>query len=72
MLGLEEPTLYNDVLRELKQKLFAEQLGENRRELWWSIRKRKLGLISKDEEERSSVDAGEAEEFLNKVPKLQG
>ncbi|KIX95137.1 uncharacterized protein Z520_09053 [Fonsecaea multimorphosa CBS 102226] len=71
MMGLEEPTLYNDVVRELKQKIFAEQLGGNRRELWWSIRKGKLGLISKDEEEHSNVDAVEAEEFL-KVPKPQG
>ncbi|OAP54514.1 hypothetical protein AYL99_10962 [Fonsecaea erecta] len=72
IVGLEEPTMYNTVLRELKEKIFTDQLGGNRRELWWSIRKSKLGLISEVEDERSTVDAMEAEEFLNIVPKLQG
>ncbi|OAL30921.1 hypothetical protein AYO20_08506 [Fonsecaea nubica] len=72
LLGFEEPMLYNTVVRELKHKIFDEQLGGNRRELWWAIRKSKLGLISKDEDERSSVDASEADEFLIKVPKPQG
>ncbi|KIW91049.1 uncharacterized protein Z519_07943 [Cladophialophora bantiana CBS 173.52] len=72
IIGLEEPTLYNTVLREFKEKVFSEQLGGNRRELWWTIRKSKLGLISQDEDERSDVDAMEAEQFLNKVPEPQG
>ncbi|OQV05397.1 Ku70/Ku80 alpha/beta domain-containing protein [Cladophialophora immunda] len=72
LIGYEEPMLYNAVMRQLKEKIFREQLGGNRRELWWTIRKSKLGLISKDEDDRSSVDAVDAEEFLNKVPKPQG
>lgn len=44
---LEEPGIYNGFVRALKQKLLSGELGGERREMWWEIRKNRLGLIEK-------------------------
>ena len=46
---LEEPRIYNGFVRALKEKLLAGKLGGERREMWWEIRKNRLGLIEKGE-----------------------
>ena len=61
---LEEATLYNDVLRDIKEKIKAEQLGGDRRELWIKIRNNKVGLIHKGVDKNSDVTEEEAAAFM--------
>ena len=65
MIDLEEPAIYNDFIKDLKQKLLTEKLGGDRGEMWWEIRKGKLGLIEKRVSEQSSVGEEEAKLFLS-------
>lgn len=60
LVDYEEPGIYNDFLRALKAKLLAEELGGDRTELWWFVRKGKLGLIEKREVASSTVEDDEA------------
>ena len=64
MIELEEPGLYNDALRELKQKIMGEELGGNRKEMWWYVRKNRMGLIDKKGSAMSDVTEEEANAFL--------
>ena len=65
MVEMEEPGLYNEFIRSLKGKLLGEELGGDRREMWYEIRKNKLGLIEKKISNESSVDEDEAKAFLS-------
>lgn len=65
LIDMEEPGAFNDYIRELKRKLLAEELGGDRREMWWEIKKSKLGLIEKKVSESSAVDEEEAKAFLS-------
>lgn len=65
MIDLEEPAIYNDFIKDLKQKLLTEKLGGDRREMWWEIRKAKLGLVEKRVSEQSNVGEEEAKLFLS-------
>lgn len=62
LVEYEEPVAFNDFLRALKGKLAKEELGGDRKELWWFVRKGKLGLIEKREVETSMVGDDEARE----------
>lgn len=62
---LEEPVLYNDVLRGLKEKIFGQELGGDRREMWWAIRKNRMGLIDKRISTVSDVSEEEAKAFMS-------
>ena len=62
---LEEPVLYNEVLRQLKKKIMAEELDGDRREMWWSIRRNRVGLIDKRMSNVSDVSEEEAKEFMS-------
>jgi ATP-dependent DNA helicase 2 subunit 2 len=62
LVEYEEPVAFNDFLRALKEKLVKGELGGDRKELWWFVRKGKLGLIEKKEVETSLVEDGEARE----------
>jgi ATP-dependent DNA helicase 2 subunit 2 len=64
MLLMEEPTLYNDVLRGLKSKLMADELGGNRREFWWRVRTEGLTLIDKEQLEHSDMSKEEADAWM--------
>jgi ATP-dependent DNA helicase 2 subunit 2 len=64
MIDLEEPGLYNDMLKELKRKIMTEELGGNRREMWWFIRKNRVSLIDKRTSPVSDVTEEEANTFL--------
>ncbi|KAJ5208844.1 hypothetical protein N7449_003223 [Penicillium cf. viridicatum] len=64
LVDYEEPVVYNDFVRQLKGKMLREELGGDRRELWWFVRKGKLGLIEKSEVDSSAVEEEEAQEFL--------
>lgn len=62
LVDYEEPALYNDFLRELKGKILREELGGDRLELWWLVRKGRLGLIDRTTSDRSEVSEEEAKE----------
>ncbi|KAH0537790.1 hypothetical protein FGG08_005472 [Glutinoglossum americanum] len=64
LISLEEPTIYNDFLKDLKQKLLAGELGGDRREMWWEIRRNHLGLITNKQSTLSKVTDEEAKQFL--------
>ncbi|RAL10388.1 ATP-dependent DNA helicase 2 subunit KU80 [Aspergillus homomorphus CBS 101889] len=65
LISYEEPALYNDFLRQLKDKILNEQLGGDRRELWWLIRRSKLGLIDQQQSDQSDVTEEEAKAFMS-------
>ncbi|KAI9822026.1 MAG: ATP-dependent DNA helicase II subunit 2 [Thelocarpon impressellum] len=60
LIALEEPAIFNDFVRDLKQKLLAGELGGDRREMWWEIRKTRLGLIDKKQSDVSEATEEEA------------
>ncbi|CAG8925094.1 unnamed protein product [Penicillium salamii] len=60
LVDYEEPAVYNDFVRGLKDNMLAEKLGGDRTELWYFMRKAKLGLIEKKEVESSTVEDSEA------------
>lgn len=60
LVDYEEPKLFNGFLRQLKEKLLKEELGGDRSELWWLVRRHRLGLIDKQMSDQSDVDAEEA------------
>ncbi|KAI2200552.1 ATP-dependent DNA helicase yku80 [Ophidiomyces ophidiicola] len=62
LVAYEEPGLYNDFIREMKKRLLDDQLGGDRREMWWLIRKNRLGLIDKKSLDISDVTEEEARE----------
>lgn len=63
LYDFEEPGVYNEFLQGLKKKILNEELGGDRKELWWLIRRtKKLGLITHKEMERSEVSEDEATE----------
>lgn len=55
LVDLDEPEVYNDFIRDLKEEVFAGNLGGNRVDMWKEIRKNKLGLLTNAESERSEV-----------------
>ncbi|KFX94772.1 hypothetical protein V490_04177 [Pseudogymnoascus sp. VKM F-3557] len=63
LASLEMPEVYNSFIRRLKEDLLKEKLGGDRRELWWEIKKAKLGLVDKRKTEVSDVSEEEATEF---------
>ncbi|TAQ85878.1 hypothetical protein B7494_g5778 [Chlorociboria aeruginascens] len=64
LIHLEVPEIYNNFIRDLKQRVVKGELGGNRSDLWWLVTKtNKLGLIDKEVSERSDVSREEALEF---------
>ncbi|EEP80657.1 conserved hypothetical protein [Uncinocarpus reesii 1704] len=68
LIAYEEPGLYNDFIRRLKQKLLDDELGGDRREMWWLVRKNRLGLIDSHALDISDVTEDQAREFLSSRP----
>ncbi|KAL3474173.1 SPOC like C-terminal domain-containing protein [Aspergillus californicus] len=64
LISYEEPALYNEFIKELKEKVLKEKLGGDRKELWWLIRRGRLGLIDKAQSELSKVTEDEAKAFM--------
>jgi ATP-dependent DNA helicase 2 subunit 2 len=62
LINMEEPGLYNEFIRDLKKRILAGDLGGDRREMMWEIRKAKLGLIDKNLSELSDMTESEASE----------
>ncbi|KAK7615038.1 putative Ku family DNA helicase [Phyllosticta paracitricarpa] len=60
MVDLEEPRIFNDFLKELKEKITNGELGGDRREIWYLVKVNRLGLIDKKTSELSDVSEEEA------------
>jgi ATP-dependent DNA helicase 2 subunit 2 len=63
MVEVEQPGLYNDWLRGFKTKVLGGELGGDRKEAWWRVRREKLGLIGNELAEGSEVSPEEGAEF---------
>ncbi|KAK3636948.1 ATP-dependent DNA helicase yku80 [Elasticomyces elasticus] len=61
MNEIDLPGYYNEIMWELRTKLLAGELGENRGEMWYQIRVNKLGLLK-----ASEADGGVSDEEANK------
>jgi ATP-dependent DNA helicase 2 subunit 2 len=57
---LEEPGIFNDFMRRLKKKILKGELGGERREMWWQIRRNRLGLIDKKSNPQSDITEEDA------------
>lgn len=62
---LEIAGAYNSFLKALKTEILGEELGGDRREMWFLVRKNRLGLIGRKEVGESEVGEEEAREFLS-------
>ena len=60
LIAMEEPGMYNDMMKDLKRELLDGKLGGDRREMWWEIRKHRLGLIVREQSDLSDVSEEEA------------
>ena len=67
MVEMEEPKQYNNILRNLKKKLIAGDLGGDRKEMWYLIRSKRVGLIDKRLSPMSDVTQDQADEFMKKT-----
>ncbi|KAL2868659.1 ATP-dependent DNA helicase 2 subunit KU80 [Aspergillus lucknowensis] len=65
LISYEEPGLYNEFLKDLKEKILKERLGGDRRELWWLVKRSKLGLIDQRQSELSDITEEQAKAFLS-------
>lgn len=70
LVNFEEPGLYNAFARDVKGRMLSGELGGDRREMWWKVRKAKLGLIDGKESEVSKVTEDEAKEVGSLGPLL--
>ncbi|KAK5683781.1 ATP-dependent DNA helicase yku80 [Elasticomyces elasticus] len=61
MNEIDLPDYYNEIMWELRTKLLAGELGENRGEMWYQIRVNKLGLLK-----ASEAEGGVSDEEANK------
>ena len=64
MVALEEWERFNGWVRGFRERLLGEEVGGDRREFWWRVRRAKWGLISREEVEQSPVTEQEQREFL--------
>jgi ATP-dependent DNA helicase 2 subunit 2 len=60
LIEYEEPEMYNDFIIELKKQILANELNGDRKDFFWEIKKKKLGLIDQKTSEVSEVTEEEA------------
>jgi ATP-dependent DNA helicase 2 subunit 2 len=65
LIECEEPDSYNNFIRDLKKDLLNGSLGDNRKDLWFDIKKANLGLVDIEEAPRSEVLVAEATEVCD-------
>jgi ATP-dependent DNA helicase 2 subunit 2 len=65
MLEYEDPESYNNFIRCLKKDFMNGRFGDNRREMWWDIKKASLGLIDNELDPKSEVSVAEAAEVCD-------
>ncbi|KAK8021465.1 Ku80 [Apiospora arundinis] len=66
MVDFEFAAVFNSYLLDLKKKILSGELGGDRRELWWMLKGKGLGLIDTSTVESSNVTPEEAAEFYKK------
>ncbi|KAK8055470.1 SPOC like C-terminal domain-containing protein [Apiospora rasikravindrae] len=66
MVDFEFADLFNTFLLDLKKKILSGELGGDRRELWWMLKGKGLGLIDNLTVESSNITPEEAAEFYKK------
>lgn len=64
MGDFEEPAAYNEFLKELKKKLLGGELGGDRKEMWYEVRRNRLRPITKSDHEASNVTDEEAKQIM--------
>ncbi|KAI9717745.1 MAG: ATP-dependent DNA helicase II subunit 2 [Candelaria pacifica] len=64
LTALEEPGVYNEFMRDLKTKIFAGELNGERKDMWYEIRRNRLGLIDQKLSPLSDVSEEMAKLFL--------
>lgn len=62
LADLDEPAVYNDLVRDLKRRMLSGELGGDRREMWWRVRTLRLGLVDQTASDMSLVTPDEAAE----------
>lgn len=62
MINYEEPKLYNDFAKELKNKLLSGALGGKRTDFWYLMKGARMGMIDSSVSEVSKVTPEEASE----------
>jgi ATP-dependent DNA helicase 2 subunit 2 len=60
LIEMEEPEMFNDFIKKLKKGLAAEEYGTGRKDMWWLIKSKRLGLIDHKTSEISEVTEDEA------------
>ncbi|KAK7531676.1 putative Ku family DNA helicase [Phyllosticta citribraziliensis] len=65
VVDLEEPQIFNDFLKGLKERITSGELGADRREMWYLVKVNRLGLIDKRTSELSDVSEEEAKAFMS-------
>lgn len=56
---------WNEYMKGLKKEVLGEELGGDRREMWFLVRRNRLGLLGRKESKESAVEEEEAQEFLS-------
>ncbi|KAI9757356.1 MAG: ATP-dependent DNA helicase II subunit 2 [Candelina submexicana] len=64
LTAFEEPGVYNEFMRDLKTKIFAGELNGERKDMWYEIRRNRLGLIDQKLSPLSDVSEEMARSFL--------
>lgn len=67
LISMEEPTLYDEFITDLKKKMLSGALGGDRRDFWIKIRMAKLGLIEQSQSEVSTVTSDQAFEVSKPI-----
>lgn len=65
MMAMEEPALWNEWARKVKRKMLDGEMGGDRKELWFQIRRAGLGLVDKDQSGKEVATAEECKSFLS-------
>ncbi|KAI2481938.1 ATP-dependent DNA helicase II protein [Pyrenophora tritici-repentis] len=61
--SLEEPEIYNEFVKQLKEDILGGKFNGNRRDMWWKIKGNKYGLIDMKRCYHSSVTEDQARRF---------
>lgn len=63
-IEFDEPAVYNEIVTELKRAIYKEELSGDREDMWMELRINRLGLVTKGESVRVTVEEEDAKKFL--------
>lgn len=67
-LELEIPGPFNDYMHKLKRQILGEELNGDRKEMWYRLKRSRLGLILKRESSQSDVTEEEGRNVSSRNP----